>query len=150
MTTLAGFTIPRNPSNEIPVCNYSGSVIPKWSVLAKDATNTTIVQSTANPGLVGRAVIVSAAGSIPVGVAIEDIPAAVNGVPGTGPMQITGFVTVINSVAGAIADGAAVVPDTGGQVKTNPGSVPVLGVAWSAGAAQADLIDIQLMLSPTL
>ena len=145
MTTLAGFTIPRSIHQEVPFVNLSGVDIPANSVLTKDGTNTIAVHLAANPGKAGVAAILSTAGSIPIGVSVADTP---NGQQGS--MQISGFIPVLNSAAGAIADGAAIVPDTGGQVKTNPGSVPVLGLAHSAGAAQADVIFCQLMLSPTL
>jgi predicted RecA/RadA family phage recombinase len=143
MATLDGTAISRNPRTEVPCVNLSPSVtINAGDVLALDATNTEAVQLAANPGQVGKAVIQCAAGGQPVGVAIADMP------PGfQGAMQLTGFIQVINSAAGAIAVGAVVIPDTAGQVKTAAGNVPGVGIAWSAGAAQGDLIDLQLIIS---
>jgi predicted RecA/RadA family phage recombinase len=153
MTTLAGTSIPGTVANVFPVCNYSATAIAAGAVLAIDATNTTAAQQATNPGMVGRAVIICASGSIPVGVAKESIPAAVNGVPGSGPAQRSGFVDggVANSAAGAIAVGNLVGCDTGGQVKavTAGSQIPIVGIAWSAAAAQGDLIDIELMLTPS-
>lgn len=149
MTTLAGYTIPRNIHAEVPVCNYSASIIPANATLAIDATNTLAVQLAANAGMVGDAVIICASGSIPLGVAVTAIPAAVNGVPGQGTMQTDGLTSVVNSAAGAIAVGGTVACDTGGQVKAGGSGAPLIGVARSAGAAQGDIIAIQIMRTAT-
>lgn len=148
MATLNGTTISRTPRFEVPCCNYSSSVtINAGDVLAIDATNTEAVQLAANPGMVGKAVIQATAGSIPVAVAVTDMPPAIGGVPTQGAMQIMGFQQVVNSAAGAIAVGAVVIPDAAGQVKTAAGNVPAIGIAWSAAAAQGDTVDLMIDIS---
>ena len=144
MTTLNGLALIRNPRTEIPVVNLSGATtINAGDVLQQDTTNALAVQYAANPGQVGLPVKQGAAACIPCGVSITDMP------PGaTGAMQVLGFIQVINSAAGAIAVGAAVAPDAAGQVKTDPTGVPLIGIAWSAGAAQGDLIQLQILITP--
>jgi len=145
---LNGINVPRLPGfkGELPVVNLSSSVtIFAGSVLKIDASNDPATQFAATPGQVGLAVAEATAGTFPVGVAVSDIP------PGAqGSMQCDGFIQVQNSAAGSIAVGAVVIPDAAGQVKTTGGAgVPVLGVAWSPGAAQNDQILVQLFIGPT-
>ncbi len=147
MATLDGLIVPRLPGfkGEIPVLNLSTSVtIAANAVLQMDTTtaNTLAGQYSATPGAVGLAVAVCTAGSYPVGVAVASIPPG-----GQGTMQIDGFIQVANSAAGSVAVGGIVIPDAGGQVKASAGAgVPALGVSWSIGTAQADLLYVQLTI----
>jgi predicted RecA/RadA family phage recombinase len=146
--TLDAFIVSRLPGfkGEIPVVNLSTSVtIFQNAVLTQDTSNDPATVAASTPGQVGLAVKESTAGSFPCGVACADIPPG-----GQGMMQIDGFIMVQQSAGATIAVGDFVVPDTAGQAKASAAAgVPVLGYAWTAGAAQNDQVLVQLCIGAT-
>ena len=139
---LTGTIIPRQPKLEIGIVNLQSSDVPANSVVKIDTGNDPATQFAATPGAVGLAVLVSSAGSYPVGVTIDDMPAGAQG-----RMQIGGFMYAVAS--GAITAGAVVAPDTSGKIKTTPASTPALGLAWTAAATNLDLVLVQINISAT-
>ena len=91
---LTGTIIPRQPKLEIGIVNLQSSDVPANSVVKIDTGNDPATQFAATPGAVGLAVLVSSAGSYPVGVTIDDMPAGAQG-----RMQIGGFMYAVASGA---------------------------------------------------
>lgn len=133
---LLGFQLPRN-ERQIRAClNLGGTTITPGMAVMWDAANPFSASQT------GICVIPTTAGAYAYGVALDTAA--------TGQqlrVQVSGLVGVFNSAAGAIAAGAIVDADTGGQVKSFVAATPQLGQALNSAVSQGDPVLIEIRIA---
>lgn len=122
-----------NPS-DLPVRNYGLTDIPQFTVVKLDTGN--LVNGTNET----TGIVQAGSGDRPLGVTVEDIPAGKQG-----RLRTQGWIPV--TAEAAVSAGAQVIPGFQGDVKTQGGTSPALGVALDTAAALGDTIRVQIAFS---